>query len=134
MPAIHFFHAITDLTFVTTYYLVIGFVVSLLLNHIIETLDTRNFKDLPTWQLGLEITAHTLVLSIAFYMIRNIVRCIPYPFEGAAGYKHELLYELDGGIVFSFLVLFFQRNLIEKISIFQNRVRTAIGYTAVVAE
>jgi hypothetical protein len=134
MPPIHFFHAITDLTFVTTYYLVIGFVVSLLLNHLIELLDTRNFKDLPTWQLGLEIAAHTVVLSIAFYVIRNVVRRIPYPFDGTGGYQHELLYEIDGGIVFSFLVLFFQRNLTEKISIFQNRVRNALGYTAVIAE
>ncbi len=134
MTTVHFLHAVTDLTFVTAYYLVIGFIVSLVLNHVIEILDTRNYKDLPTWQLGLEITAHTLVLSIAFYIIRNIVRRIPYPFDGAGGYKHELLYELDGGIVFSFLILFFQRNLIEKISIFQNRIRTMLGYTAVVAE
>jgi hypothetical protein len=134
MTTVHFLHAVTDLTFVTMYYLVIGFVVSLVLNHVIEILDTRNYKDLPTWQLGLEIAAHTLVLSIAFYVIRNVVRRIPYPFDGAGGYQHQMLYELDGGIVFSFLILFFQRNLIEKISIFQNRVRTALGYTEVVAE
>ncbi len=134
MSAVHFFHAVTDLTFVTMYYLTIGFVVSLLLNHVLEVLDTRNYKEMPTWQLGAEIAAHTVVLSIAFYVIRNIVRRIPYPFDGAGGYQHELLYELDGGIVFSFLILFFQRNLIEKISIFQNHVRNALGYTAVVAE
>jgi len=134
MSTVHFLHAVTDLTFVTAYYLVIGFIVSLLLNHVIEVLDTRSYKNMPTWQLGLEIATHTVVLSIAFYIIRNIVRRIPYPFDGAGGYQHQMLYELDGGIVFSFLILFFQRNLIEKISIFQNRVRTALGYTTVVAE
>ena len=120
----------TDVVLVTVYYLVFGFAASLAINHVLEVLDDQESKDenRSTARLGLEITAHVLVLALVFYFLRVLIRAIPFPWDGRRGYDHSALYEIDGGIVLVVVILFFQRRLIEKVATFQNRVREILGY------
>jgi len=126
----HFLLETTDVVLVTFYYLVFGFLVSLAINHVLEALDAREDKDekRSTVRLGLEITAHVIVLALAFFFLRLLIRMIPFPWDGRRGYNHASLYEIDGGIVLVVVILFFQRRLIEKVGTFQNRVREFLGY------
>jgi hypothetical protein len=71
---------------------------------------------------------HVLVLALVFYFLRLLIRRIPFPWDGRRGYDHNALYEIDGGIVLVVVILFFQRRLIEKVGIFQNKVREFLGY------
>jgi hypothetical protein len=122
-----------DVLLVTVYYLVFGFLASLAINHVLEKIDSaeNKFEQRSTALLGLEITAHVLVLAVVFYFLRILIRAIPFPWDGQRGYNHSALYEIDGGIVLVVVILFFQRRLIERVGVFQNRVRTALGYTIV---
>ena len=122
-----------DVLFVTVYYLVFGFLASLAINHVLEKIDAaeNKFEQKSTALLGLEITVHVLVLALVFYGLRILIRAIPFPWDGARGYDHSVLYEIDGGIVLVVVILFFQRRLIERVGVFQNRLRTALGYGAV---
>lgn len=120
----------TDVLLVTFYYLFFGFLASLGLNHILEKLDEAEDKyaKFSTARLGIEITLHVLVLALVFYFLRIFIRRIPFPMDGARGYNHSALYEIDGGIVLVVVVLFFQRRLLTKVGVFQNRLREALGY------
>ena len=122
-----------DVLFVTVYYLVFGFLASLAINHVLEKIDAAEdkFEQKSTALLGLEITVHVLVLALVFYGLRILIRAIPFPWDGARGYDHSALYEIDGGIVLVVVILFFQRRLIERVGVFQNKVRVALGYGAV---
>ena len=121
---------VLDVVLVTIYYLVFGFAASLGINHVIEIFDedAGKYSQFSTLRLGLEIAAHAIVLAIVFYFLRSVVRLIPFPFDGIRNYDHSSLYEIDGGIVLVIVILFFQRQLIEKVGIFQNRLRELLGY------
>jgi hypothetical protein len=129
----HFALESVDVLLVTVYYLVFGFLASLAINHVLEVLDAAEdkYEKRSTTLLGLEITVHVLVLALVFYFLRIVIRNIPFPWDGQRGYNHSALYEIDGGIVLVVVILFFQRRLIEKVGVFQNRVRVALGYNSV---
>ena len=114
---------VVDVVFVTIYYLVFGFTASLLINRVIEIFDedAGKYEKFSTLRLGIEITVHGIVLAVVFYFLRNFIRLIPFPWDGIRNYDHSSLYEIDGGIVLVIVILFFQRQLIEKVGIFQNR-------------
>ena len=118
-----------DVVLVTIYYLVLGFAASLGINRVIEIFDedAGEYSKFSTLRLGVEITLHAIVLAIVFYFLRKFIRLIPFPFDGARNYNHSSLYEIDGGIVLVIVILFFQRQLIEKVGIFQNRLRELLG-------
>jgi hypothetical protein len=120
----------TDVLLVTVYYLIFGFLLSLAINHVLEILDKEEtkYETYSTFRLGLEIALHVCVLALMFYFLRLLIRTIPFPWDGRRGYDHSSLYEIDGGIVLVIVILFFQRQLIEKVGVFQNRVREALGY------
>ena len=107
-----------------------GFAASLAINHVIEIFDEdADLTVLSTLRLGVEIAAHSIVLAIMFYFLRDFIRLIPFPYDGMRNYNHASLYE--GGIVLVIVILFFQRKLIEKVGIFQNRLRELLGYNDV---
>lgn len=121
---------ILDVVLVTIYYLIFGFAASLAINHVIEVFDedAGKYSQFSTLRLGVEIAAHAIVLAVVFYFLRNFIRLIPFPCDGMRNYNHSSLYEIDGGIVLVIVILFFQRQLIEKVGIFQNRLREMLGY------
>jgi hypothetical protein len=123
----------SDVVLVTFYYLVFGFLVSLAINHVLELFDEdeSKYSQFSTTRLGFDITLHVLILALAFYFLRILIRNIPFPWDGRRGYNHSSLYEIDGGIVLVVVILFFQRRLIEKVGVFQNRIREALGYNDV---
>jgi len=129
----HFALESVDVLLVTVYYLVFGFLASLAINHVLEKIDVAEdtFEKRSTALLGVEIMVHVLVLAVVFYFLRILIRAIPFPWDGQRGYNHSALYEIDGGIVLVVVILFFQRRLIERVGVFQNRVRTALGYNSV---
>ena len=120
---------ILDVVLVTIYYLVFGFAASLGINRVIEIFDedAGKYQKFSTLRLGVEITLHAIVLAVIFYFLRNVVRLIPFPFDGTRNYNHSSLYEIDGGIVLVIVILFFPRQLIEKVGILQNRLRELLG-------
>ena len=132
----YFLYEALDVSLVTIYYLVLGFGVSLVLNHILEWFDEdpAKYKKFSTLRLGVEILLHIVILALVFYVLRRMVKVIPFPWDGAKGYNHDTLYEVDGGIVLVIVILFFQRMLIEKVGIFQNRIRELLGYNDVPVE
>jgi len=54
--------------------------------------------------------------------LRNLVNLIPFPLNGVAGFDHSRLKELEGGEVLAVVLILFQRNLVDKVTYFVNKV------------
>jgi hypothetical protein len=122
MKAAFLIAKLLDIGLVTVYYFFIGFVLSALIDDALGEFNTDNYKNTSTLWIVLEIIVHLFSLGILSYVMRNLIERIPYPLEGYGGFHHIRLKEIQGGIVLSFVLLFFQKNLNDKILYLKKRV------------
>ena len=113
---------LADIGLVTVYYFVFGITVAKLFDIVYGQFRPENYEKVGTFKLFLEIVLHLFLIGIVAYALRNIVSAIPFPLEGVAGFRHERLKELEGGHVLAIVLVLFQKNLIDKIKYFANRV------------
>lgn len=111
-----------DIGLVTIYFFVLGLAAAKGFDAIMGEFKEENFDKVPIWRLFLEIVLQLFALGIIAYVLRNIVKLIPFPFDGVAGFHHNRLKELDGGEVMALVLILFQRNLIDKVLYFVKRV------------
>lgn len=111
-----------DIFLLTVYYFLIAFYMSAGLDYIMGKYDSNNDKNKPTWQLLLECITFIFFIMIAFYIARNLVERIPFPFEGLWGFKHERVKERGGDVVFIFLIFFHQDFFTKKLKFLYKRI------------
>lgn len=113
---------ILDIGLVTVYYFLIGFGLSSIINKWLGDFTADDYTSKNSFLIFLEIVFHLFCLGILSYILRNLIERIPYPLEGYGGFHHIRLKEIQGGIVLSFVLIFFQQHLIDKINYLQQRV------------
>ncbi len=113
---------LTDIGLTTTYFFVIGLVFAKLFDIAYGKFKEEDYKKISKPILLLDILFHLFLIGVTAYILRNIVGLIPFPLDGVAGFQHERLKELSGGTVLAMVLLFFQRNLRDKITYFANSV------------
>ena len=118
-----------DIGLVTIYFFVLGLAAAKGFDAVMGEFKEERLDKVPIWRLFLEIIAQLFALGIIAYVLRNVVKLIPFPLDGVAGFHHERLKELDGGEVMALVLILFQRNLIDKVLYFVKRV-LAINTTA----
>ena len=111
-----------DIGLVTIYFFVFGLAAAKGFDAIMGDFKEENFNKVPLWRLFLEIVVQLFALGIIAYILRNVVKLIPFPLDGVAGFHHDRLKELDGGEVMALVLILFQRNLIDKVIYFVKRV------------
>lgn len=111
-----------DIGLVTIYFFILGLAAAKAFDAIMGDFDEEGYKDAPIWRLFVEIVVQLFSLGIIAYILRNIVKLIPFPLDGVAGFEHSRLKELDGGEVMALVLILFQRNLIDKVLYFVKRV------------
>jgi hypothetical protein len=101
---------IIDIGYITTIYFCIGYIVSYYLNNLYENFDTNLKHD--KFLLIIDIIKNIYIIGILFYIIRNIVSLVPFPFEGISGYQHTRVKELgSGGVALGFAMFSCQLKL-----------------------
>jgi len=113
-----------DIGLVTIYFFVLGLAAAKGFDAIMGDFTEENYQNDPLWKIFLEIITQLFALGIIAYVLRNLVKLIPFPLDGVAGFHHTRLKELDGGEVMALVLILFQRNLIDKVLYF---VRRTIG-------
>ena len=70
-------------------------------------------------RMGAQSTAYVLtqmaLVGIVGYYSRKIVRTVPYVLDGAFGYDHGKLKELQGGVVIAYAIFAMQEGLADKV-------------------
>jgi len=51
------------------------------------------------------------------YLTRNVVERVPFPLDGVAGFVHGKVKELTNAVVFTFVFMYYQKNLRDKLII-----------------
>jgi hypothetical protein len=118
-----------DIFLLCAYYFLFAFFMASLIDWFIGRFDTKDEDKKPTWQLLLESIVYTFVLVFSFYIARNVVELIPFPFEGAFGFQHERVKERSGDVVFIFVLFFYQNYYTDKLNFLQKRLQEWIKQT-----
>lgn len=111
-----------DILLLTIYYFLIAFYISAGLDYLLGKYDSEGDESKPTWRLLIECILFTFSILVAFYITRNVVERIPFPFEGVYGFKHERVKERGGDVVFIFLIFFNQDFFIKKLKFLYNKI------------
>jgi hypothetical protein len=73
--------------------------------------DAKKAASKSTARLILEVVLHIWTIGVLVYIARNVVELIPFPLNGVHGFEHKRVKELSNAAVFTFVTLFFQKNL-----------------------
>ena len=114
---------IGDIGYITTIYFLLAFFVSTWVD--VRLLGPfqreRNARKSTARLLG-ECILHIYVVGILIYIVRNLVELIPSPFDGIQGFEHRRVKELTNAAVFTFIFLFYQKHLREKLFYLSERI------------
>ena len=84
---------------------ILYFVFGIVLSLVIRKLDKEIF-DSPTGPLALACNLLFVVvcIQVGTYYVRRLVKSVPFPLDGWAGYKHSRLIEINGGVIISYSI------------------------------
>jgi uncharacterized paraquat-inducible protein A len=111
-----------DIGYVTVLLFIFGILISWAIDKYFGQFKEKDYKKTNTFIIFMELIAHLFLIGIITYALRNFMEIIPFPLDGVGGYDHLRLKELQGGVVLSFVILFFQHNLSDKLAYFKKRV------------
>jgi hypothetical protein len=79
-----------------------------------KTTTDDDLRKTSTLSLTVDIMFTFGFLGLGFYLIRILVKSIPYPFDHAFGYEHSKLREVSGGIIIAYVMYTYQTKLLKK--------------------
>ena len=100
-------------------YLLISIPISVILEEIFPDVDESK----PTWQIMIEIILQMIMLGILVFYLLKIVKLFPFIFMGYKNYVEHKVFEYEGSITLSLVMLGTQKNLVSKIHIIRKRIR-----------
>lgn len=104
-----------DIAYLGIIYATIAISVSIAIDKTIGEFNKQESDKKSTARIISEIYGNIALVSVAGYIIRNIVELIPFPLDGCYGFDHKNVKELSGGLVFTFAIFYYQTNLRKKI-------------------
>lgn len=105
---------IIDIGYVTAIYFVLAFFLSVSIDHAFGAFDREVAKNKSLSRLIAECILHLYMVAVIIYFARNVVDKIPFPLDGIAGFVHGKVKELTNAAVFTFVFLYFQKHLRDK--------------------
>ena len=92
----------------------LSFAFAFLVSRILDNFTPKLKKDRPKWLTFLEVSVQFAIVAVIVYMARGLIKKIPFPLEGPAGYIHSNLGELRSLPLMVFIIMFFQVKTQEK--------------------
>ena len=118
-----------DLFLLTVYYFTTGFYISAVIDWIAGPFDESAEAKKSTVRLFIESVLYTFALIVIFYIVRNLISRIPFPFEGVYGFKHELVKEREGDVIFVFILFLYQEYYVNKLTYLYDRITKSVNLT-----
>jgi uncharacterized membrane protein HdeD (DUF308 family) len=113
-----------DIFLLSAYYVVAALLISAGIDAVIGKFDKHVDEQKSTVRLFVEAILYVFVLLIIFYIVRNIIERIPFPFEGWFGFQHSRVKERTGDVIFVFILFYFQNYFTEKLDFLHSRMMT----------
>jgi len=109
---------IVDIGYVTVLYFFVAIVLAKALDFFNGKITKEEEQKKSKLFRALELTLILWYTGVLYYIVRNLVELVPSPLDGLFGYQHALLKELKTAGIFTFLFLYFQKGIKDKIQFF----------------
>ena len=99
-----------DISLLGVYYLICGIISAIVINKIFKEIEESrgdNKQESNSYK-AFRIILRTALIMISAYLMRNIVREIPFLLDGYFGYEHLRLKEMNGGVIIAFSIIALQ--------------------------
>jgi hypothetical protein len=106
---------IVDIGYLTVIYFFFAFAIGVSLDRAIGEFDPAEADKKTTGRLSAECIAHIYLCGVVVYLTRNVVERVPFPLDGVAGFVHGKVKELTNAAVFTFVFMYYQKNLRDKL-------------------
>jgi hypothetical protein len=106
---------IVDIGYVTVIYFFFAFAIGVSLDRAIGPFSAVEADKKTTRRLAAECIAHIWLCGVVVYLTRNVVERVPFPLDGVAGFVHGKVKELTNAAVFTFVFMYYQKNLRDKL-------------------
>lgn len=107
---------VINIIYLSIIYVTLSFLFSFYLNEMVGKLNEEEYAKKSIGMLILEIYFYFAIISVAAYIIRNIVKSMAVKSYTYFDVENIKTSELNGGIIFAFSIFFFQENLRHKIN------------------
>ncbi len=112
---------------ISIYYFIFGSTMSIIVNKNLIDYSDKEIKKINTYKLFLDICITFGIIGLGFYLIRIIVKNVPYVFDGWFGYQHSKLKEATGGVIIAYIIFAYQSKLLKKFNELKNRLNIYIA-------
>lgn len=92
----------------------LSFILAFLASHWLDQITPDLNKKQKKWRTFLAVVLQFGLIGALIFLSRGLIKKIPFPLEGVAGYKHAQLGELRSLPLIVFIFMFFQRKTQEK--------------------
>lgn len=114
---------IGDIGYITTIYFLLAFFISTWVDiRLLGPFQRERAARKSTGRLLGECILHIYLVGVLIYIVRNVVELVPSPFNGIQGFEHRRVKELTNAAVFTFIFLFYQKHLREKLFYLSERI------------
>ena len=113
---------IIDIGYVSMIYIMLAILISYEYDKFLGTFNKEEEDKKSTVRIVVELLGIFWVYGIIIYIIRNIVKIIPYPLDGMGGYSHHLLKDLRSAGMFTVVFFYFQKNLKDRLQHMYNKI------------
>lgn len=115
---------IIDIGYIAVIYFTLAFFISGSIDKWLGKFDKKSEETArkSTLRLAAEVILHIWCIGVIVYIARNVVEHIPFPLDGLRGFEHKRVKELSNAAVFTFIMLFFQKHLRNKLEYLYERV------------
>ena len=115
---------IMDIGYIALIYFFLAILLSSLMDKVYGPYDQAKEKEKLFYVRALELVGMIWLNGVIIYFVRNLVPFIPSPFDNIYGFKHIRLKELKSAGIFEFVFLIKQDNLLKRIKLFYDTVKT----------
>ncbi len=92
----------------------LSFVLAFLFSHWLDKITPALDKKKPKWRTFVQVAFQFGLIGAFVYLSRGLIKKIPFPLDGFAGYTHQNLGELKALPLIVFIFMFFQRKTQDK--------------------
>jgi len=92
----------------------LSFILSFLSSHWLDKITTPLDDTKRKWIIFIEVALQFALIGALMYLTRGLIKKIPFPLEGTAGYIHSQLGELRSLPLIVFIFMFFQQRTQDK--------------------
>jgi len=92
----------------------LSFLLTFLLSHWLDKITPTLDKKQSKWRILLSVILQFGLIGALMYLTRGLIKKIPFPLEGTAGYIHSQLSELRSLPLIVFIFMFYQTKTQEK--------------------